>query len=83
MVLRTILLNTTEGAMSALSLKFFGRRYPTARKKSKIKGGRFLSVLFKERNRIFGILLFPFQDAASYLGFLEFESAAYSTLQQF
>jgi methyl acetate hydrolase len=27
--------------------------------------------------------VFPFQDTASYLGFLEFESAVYSTLQQF
>jgi hypothetical protein len=45
-VLRATIVNSSEGAKSALFLEFLGRRYPTARKKSKIKGGRFLPVLF-------------------------------------
>jgi hypothetical protein len=45
-VLRATIVNSTEGANSALFLEFLGRRYPTARKKSKIKGGRVLPVLF-------------------------------------
>jgi hypothetical protein len=45
-VLRATIVNSTEGANFALFLEFLGRRYPTARKKSKIKGGRLLPVLF-------------------------------------
>jgi hypothetical protein len=37
-ILRATIVNSTEGANSALFLEFLGRRYPTARKKKQNQG---------------------------------------------